>query len=102
MIEIVTIPELREQLRIDEDGEQDAALAGLIMAARRAIENRIDGIIVGTEPTIKEDDLPVARQAILMLAAHWYVHRTPVSGQTVTALPMSVEWMIGPLSRLGI
>jgi hypothetical protein len=101
MVEIVTVADLRRQLRLDDDGD-DAELAGLIVAARRAIENRTDQEVVADTPTLAEGDIPVARQAILMLATHWYVNRVPVSGQTISAMPMSVEWMISPLSKLGI
>lgn len=102
MVEIVTVPELQGHLRLDDDGGDDAVLADLIVAARRAIENRIDGTIVGDTVTIKSADIPVARQAVLMLAAHWYENRETSTSRSMAVLPMSVEWLITPMAKLGV
>lgn len=102
MEEIAGVADLRAYLRGAADGAEDVALEGLIQVARRAVENRTDRTIVGAEPTIGDADLPVARQATLMLAAHWFLNRVPVSAQTISAMPLSVEWLIAPLARLGV
>jgi uncharacterized phage protein (predicted DNA packaging) len=98
--EPVTLEELRHQTRVDADDE-DALLTSLISSARRAIENRTDRTIVGETPTMAPEDMPVVRQAILMLAAHWYVNRD-LGTNRAPDIPVSVEYLIGPVSRMAV
>lgn len=37
---------------------------------------------------------PAAKHAILMLAAHWFRQREPVSGDVVNHVPMTLDWLL--------
>ena len=42
------------------------------------------------------------RQAILLLAAHWYEHREAVSDGRMVEVPMGVWWLVEPLRMAGV
>jgi len=42
------------------------------------------------------------RQAILLLAAHWYEHREAVSEGQMVEVPMGVWWLVEPLRMAGV
>jgi hypothetical protein len=98
MAEPVSVAQLEAQLRFPVGGSGEAAyLATLIFAARRMAERHTDRVIVGDEPTITGDDMAIASQAILMLAAHWYYNR-----EADDAMPGAVAALLWPLRRLAI
>ncbi len=48
-------------------------------------------------------DVPESiRQAILLLAAHWYEHREAVSEGRMVEVPMGVWWLVEPLRIAGV
>jgi len=96
--EPVSVAQLEAQLRLPVGGSGEAPyLEGLILAARRMAERHTDRVIVGAEPTIAGDDVAIASQAILMLAAHWYYNR-----EADDAVPGAVAALLWPLRRLAI
>lgn len=97
MAEPVSLDALKVQLRLDPSYvDEDGYLAGLIVAARRTVEKAINHTIVAAVPTLPTDDLPVAKQGILMLAAYWYDQRDAAAAE-----PASVMALIRPLRRWG-
>lgn len=95
MAEPVTVAELKVQLRLDGTvADEDAYLADLIAAARRAIEQASNQVIVGAVPTFNPADIPLAKRAILLLACHWYDNR-----DAADSVPGPVAALIRPLRR---
>jgi len=93
--EPVTLAQLKTQLRLGNGvSGEDGYLDVLIVAARRAVENRINRTIVSDAPTVAAADLPVATQAILMLAAYWYENRDGTGD-----MPASITALLGPMRR---
>lgn len=89
---IVTAAQLRQQLNLDADMEDDAFLAGKIAAAESWIESFIG------EPLADMDPLPAAiSEAVLQLAAHLFVNREAVLvGVSASQLPFGVVDLIRP------
>lgn len=89
---IVTAAQLRQQLNLDADLEDDAFLEGKIGAAESWIEQFIG------EPLADMDPLPGAiREAILQLAAHLFANREAVLvGVSASQLPFGVVDLIRP------
>jgi len=85
---IVSVPELKSQLNLDHDLD-DALLSLKIDAAEAYCSSFIAGEIPDPAPaTIK--------QAILMLAAHWYENREAVlTGGNAYIVPFGVHDLLG-------
>ncbi len=100
--EPVKLDQVKSHLRIDptEDSD-DAHLALLVIAARRAIEQRTGRAVVGEAADIGDDDAMVVAMSVLMLVGAWYANREAVVvGSAAPAeLPLAVEWLIAPLRR---
>ena len=64
---MITLEEIKEYLRIDGE-EEDALLAGLLLAAKEHCENYLQARLPRKVPT------PV-KQAMLILAGHFYEQR---------------------------
>lgn len=101
MPSLVTIEQVRSQLRIDA-GTDDALVNGLITAAERSVE-------VHTGRTIADgadafgDDTPIASQAVLLLVSTWYDNRDSIAPNSAVAeLPLAVTWLLWPLKRLTV
>ncbi|SEM53780.1 Phage gp6-like head-tail connector protein [Sphingomonas gellani] len=98
MAEPVSVAQLEVQLRLAVGGSgEEASLAALIVAARRAVENFLDRSVVGDDASLSADDLLVAALAILMLAAHLYENRDGGDG-----LPGVVGVLLWPLRRWSV
>lgn len=65
--ELVTLTEIREYLRIDGE-EEDTLLAALLSVAAEHCENYLNAILPDVLP-------PPIKQAILILAGHFYEQR---------------------------
>jgi hypothetical protein len=93
MAEPVSLDALKVQLRLDLSYvDEDGHLTNLILAARRTVEKAVNQTIVA----LPSDDMPIVRQAILMLAAFWYDAR-----DATDAMPASVLTLVSPLRRWG-
>ena len=92
MSEPVTVAELKAELRLDPDETgQDARLQLLLLAARRAVEHRINRPLIGPDVTFGPDDLTVARQAVILIATNWF------EGAEDGDMPRGVVWLLAPL-----
>ena len=89
---IVTVEQLRQQLNLDTDMEDDTFLAGKISAAESWIEAFIG------EPLADIDPLPGAiPEAVLQLAAHLFANREAVIvGVSASQMPFGVIDLIRP------
>lgn len=103
MIEPVALEQIKADLRLDPGAtDEDDRLGRLIAAARRAVERRIGYTMVGDEPTIPADDLPIACQAISMIVATWYAlpEGVAVDGRAgAVELPLGVSWSLDPIAK---
>lgn len=60
MTEPVTLSQIKQHLRIEEDvTDEDAMLSAMIVAARRACEGRINRSIVGASAAVRIDAFPI-------------------------------------------
>ena len=95
----LTLDHIRQHLRIDFTGEEDAVLELYGSAAEDTVLNvcnrTIDDVIeeYGGVPT------PI-RQATLLLVGVSYMHREPASAQNISGVPYSFDILIKPYMRL--
>lgn len=82
--------DLRAQLNIIDDTD-DALLAGKIAAAEAHTTN-----VTGAQTPVTYDDAPAdMRQAILMLAAHWFENReATIAGMRADPVPFGFDELI--------
>ena len=93
----MNISQLKRQLKIEEDYlDDDIILQFYLDVAEPAAINflnydtkSISGITGSTMP------MPV-QQAILILASHLYINRTPVSFGQPYVIPYTLEWLLMP------
>lgn len=96
---IVDISLLKKHVRADDFSDDDEYLEHLLDAAedyvlRATNASSLDDILVG-------GDLPAPlRQAVLLLAGHWYNQREAVSGVQMTEAPYTIQALIKPYRRL--
>lgn len=114
MLRVVTMPELKAQMRVEEDDED-----AIILSYGLAAENYVIGETrrslgelcergyreaTGELPTGDpgaEWFPPMLRVAILLLAANLYRNREPVAaGVTPSAIPYTLEALVKPYVRL--
>lgn len=103
MLKVVTLEELKAQMREDFDGEDEliklygeAAEDAVIGATRRTFEELV-------EMGVKEggDGFPARlKVAVLMLAAHSHRNREPVSAVAQNAVPYALDMYIKPYVKL--
>lgn len=120
-LKVVTLEELKAQMREDFDGEDElikiygeAAEDAVICATRRTLEElcRVGyteqtGLKLPTDEVLPGETLPgVAffptrlKVAILMLAAHLHRNREPVAAVAQNAVPYALEMYIKPFVKL--
>ena len=95
----LTLDHIRQQLRIDQTGEEDAVLELYGSAAEEtvlSICNRTIDDVIETYGGVPD---PI-RQATLMLVGQSYQHREPSSMQNMSAVPYSFDLLIKPYMRL--
>ncbi|ELQ6112094.1 phage gp6-like head-tail connector protein [Cronobacter sakazakii] len=96
---ILSLSEIKAQLRIEEDfTEEDALLTLLGGAAEARTSNYLNRRLYATEvPDTDEDGLVVSndiRQAMLMLCSHLYENRSSTSDVEMTEMPQSFKWLV--------
>lgn len=96
---ILTLPEIKAQLRIEDDfTDEDALLTRLGGAAEARTSNYLNRRLYATEvPDTDEDGLLVSddiRQAMLMLCSHLYENRSSTSDVEMTEMPQSFKWLV--------
>ena len=101
---ILSLPVIRQQLRLEETYTDEDALLTLIGAAAEArTATFLNRNLYAAEADIPEvgdetalvvpDDL---RLAMLMLVTHFYEHRSTVSDFEQSETPMAYQWIAGP------
>ena len=113
-LQIVTLSELKQQMRVEESYEDaliteygKAAERYVITDTRRTLAEldimgykERQGTIPATDPGVQYFPAPL-KVSILMLAAHLYRNREPVAaGVTPAAVPYTLEAFIKPYVRL--
>ena len=115
-LKIVTLPELKAQMREDWDGEDDliklygcAAEEAVVNGTRRTLEElkRIGfaestGIYIAEDEALPDGDWFPSRLkvAVLMLASHYFRNREPVASAAQNAVPYTIDFLVKPYRRL--
>lgn len=102
MATLLTIERVRQQLKVDDDGE-DELIFGLMTAATRAVEVHTGCTFAAGGNAFAPEDVDVAAQAALMLITTWFDNR---DGNTTSSsageLPLAVTWLLWPIKRLSV
>lgn len=98
-MKFLTLEHIRQQLRIDQTGEEDAVLELYGSAAEETVLNICNRTIDDVIETYGGVPDPV-RQATLMLVGQSYQYREPSSAQNMSAVPYSFDLLIKPYMRL--
>ncbi|EDX5691436.1 phage gp6-like head-tail connector protein [Salmonella enterica] len=100
---LLSMDEIKAQLRLDEDfTDEDSLLALLGQAVQSRTENFLNRRLYATAADIPEDDpdglvIPdEVRLALLLLVTHFYENRSTVTEVEKVELPMSFSWLVGP------
>ena len=101
-LRVVTLEELKAQMREDFDGEDDlirlygeAAENAVIKATRRTYEERVE------MAEAENNDFPsMLKVAVLMLAAHLHRNREPVAAVAQNVVPYTIDLYIKPYVKL--
>lgn len=101
-LNLVTMKELKQQMRVDFD-EEDELIHLYGVTAQNVILNMIRR--GNTEIGYYDEDgeykvFPPIKTAMLILAAHLYKNREPVSSVAQNAVPYSISVLIKPYIRL--
>ena len=101
-LRVVTLDELKAQMREDFDGEDDlirvygeAAEQAVIKATRRTYEE-----LVKMAEAEGNDFPPMLKVAVLMLAAHSHRNREPVAAVSQNAVPYALDMYVKPYVKL--
>lgn len=96
MTDLVPLARLKAHLSLTPgDTLHDDYLAGLLASAVRTVELETGYHISGGAESLGKRDLPVAAQAVLLLAATWFTNReSVVVGGTPAKLPHGVEMLL--------
>jgi uncharacterized phage protein (predicted DNA packaging) len=96
----VDIALLKSHVRADEFSDDDQYLAHLLEAAEQYVckaTNRTSAELV----EMGDGELPIMlKQAVLMIAGHWYNQREAVSGVQMAEVPYTLQALIKPYRRL--
>ena len=99
-LQIVTLNEIKQQCRIEPDFDmEDELLTMYGEAAEQVTLATLNRTL--DELTEKFGDVPVpVKYAVLMLAAHSYNQREPVSMTNMYAVPYTYDHLIKPYMKL--
>lgn len=95
---VVSLALFKKHVRCDDFDEDDEYLGHLLETAEEAV-------ISATNRDLSElmsgGDFPLRlKQAIMMLAAHWYNQRESVSGTQMYEVPDTLQALIRPFRKL--
>lgn len=100
---LLTLSEIKAQLKLDEDfTDEDALLTLFAKAAQRRTESFLNRRLYVTAEEMPAGDatgliLPEdVRLAMLMLVTHFYENRSAVTEVEKNELPVSFNWLVGP------
>lgn len=115
-LKVVTLEELKGQMREDWDGEDElirlygcAAEDAVIRGTYRTLEQlkRIGyaestGILIGDDEAMPEGNWFPSRLkvAVLMLASHFFRNREPVASVAQNPVPYTIDFFVKPYRKL--
>lgn len=108
-MELITLDELKDQLRIEHDYHDEdahittcgnAAEAALLRACRRTVDDLLANF--GTTDATTGDTLPPPdfKMAVLMLGKHVYEHPGATDSVQQVPVPFSIDLMVKPFIKL--
>ncbi|TNV14908.1 phage gp6-like head-tail connector protein [Buttiauxella sp. B2] len=100
---LLTLKEIKGQLRLDDDfSDEDTLLTLLGNAVQTRTETFLNRTLYATDDDIPDTDtdglhLPDdIKLGMLLLVTHFYENRSSVSEVEKVELPMSFNWLVGP------
>lgn len=105
----ITLNELKDQLRIEHDWDEEngllttmgnAAEAALLRACNRTAEGLMDDFGTTDPATGGAVPPPDFKMACLMLGKHLYDHRGPDDSVPQVPVPFSIDLMVKPFIKL--
>ncbi|WON77831.1 head-tail connector protein [Serratia sp. UGAL515B_01] len=100
---ILTLAEIKAQLRLDSDfTEEDELLEFIGNAVQKRTETYINRTLYPCDAVIPQDDpcglrLPDdIKMGMLLLASHYYENRKTVTDFEQTEVPMGFHWLVSP------
>lgn len=100
---LLTMEEIKAQLRLDEDFDaDDRHLQLLACAAQKRTETYLNRKLYAPDETIPESDpdglhlTDDIRLGMLMLISHFYENRSSVTEVEKLGMPQSFGWLVGP------
>ncbi|CAG9184265.1 head-tail connector protein [Cupriavidus respiraculi] len=100
---MIPLPQIREQLKIDDDQVSDALLQRWLGAAQRYVENRINRTLYPPGQALPADAPANALQlgddialAMLLLIGHWDSNRSDTTEVDIKSIPAGVTALIEP------
>lgn len=93
-LQIVTLEEIKEHTRIDSDAED--SLLVVYGESAEAITLKMLGLTYDQMIEKYEETPTPVRHAILMLVAHSYAQREPVSERNIYTVPYTYDLLIKP------
>lgn len=96
----VSLALFKKHVRADDFADDDTYLEHLLEAAEQSV-------VTATNRSVEEltadtaGDFPAPlKQAVMLLAAHWYNQRESVSGVQMHEVPDSLQALVKPFTRL--
>ncbi len=104
---MITLTDIKQQCRLDEDDtSEDALLGRYLAAARLAVSRHIDRPIFDTEADKGDKEGvvidEVLEMAILLLISHFYEHREATSEIELYECPLGYDSLIHPYRKIGV
>lgn len=97
---VVSLALFKKHVRADDFSDDDEYLAHLLKAAEESVITATNR----TEEELTEDnagEFPTTlKQAVMMLAAHWYNQRESVSGVQMYEVPDALQALVKPYRKL--
>lgn len=100
---LLTLTEIKAQLRIDDDFTEEDTLLGLLGSAVQArTESFLNRKLYDKPENVPESDpeglvlTDDVRLGMLLLLTHYYENRSSVSEVEKTETPLAYNWLVGP------
>ncbi|AMO47616.1 Phage protein [Enterobacter sp. FY-07] len=100
---LLTLSEIKAQLRLDEDFTEEDTLLGLLGDAVQArTESYLNRTLYEKNTTVPDTDpeglaLPDdVKLGMLLLLTHYYENRSSVSEIEKVEMPLAYNWLVGP------
>lgn len=100
---LLTLPEIKAQLRLDEDfTDEDPFLELLGSAVQARTESFLNRKLYEKDEAIPEEDseglvlTDDVRLGMLLLLTHYYENRSSVSEAEKSEMPLAYNWLVGP------